>query len=206
VAENGNGKGRTFQKIWFDGAEVRLEWAGPDGSASQAVRWKCKDLPLGKFRDALQAFQPYAVQLLGLPKTWLGCQVRALSMTEKEDGTRGLKVTLVRAIPAARGQNVTIITPHLDSAPEGHTGQMRGYLTSEVRELIDTIEEYAEEYHGGARERQLMIEEDNENARNADEAMAAASRSATRKPRKRGDGTVKKGSFRQTDIEDDGEE
>jgi hypothetical protein len=192
-----NAKGRTFRKIWFDGSEIRLEWAAKDGdTASQTVSWKCQDPPLGKFRDAIQSFKPFATQLLGLPKAWDNCVVRSLTLTDKEDGTRGLNVTLVRAIPAARNQTVPITTPHLETAPDGHTASMRGFLTSEVHELIETIEEYAEEYHGGAREKQLTLA-DSKNADDFDEAAAHAERTSTRRPRAK-----KTGSYKQTDIEE----
>ncbi len=170
-----------FAKIWFDGVTVKLRYERRR-HGNETIAFRDKDAPTPKFKDALQAFRPFATKLLGLD-AWTDAEVRALSLTEKE-GTRGLQVTLVRTITDARNRKVPVTTPHLFAPPAEYEGPGVGFLDDVTMKLIEVMEEQAEAYRNGERGEQTKLALGDENADRVDDRMRAASVASTRKPKK----------------------
>ncbi len=173
-----------FRKIWWDGASVRLEWDEQLPGATDKHVYECAEAPTKAFRDALAAFGPFVVKLLGLPSEWSDCSVRSLSLKVEEKNARGLQVTMMRKIADAKNRPVIITTPYLSEAPEAYNGDGVGYLDDVTLALIEDAELAAALYIDGERGEQTQLPlGDSENSKTANERMAAAEVASTRKPK-----------------------
>lgn len=175
----------NFRKIWCDGATVRLEWDEQLPGATDKHVYECSEAPTKSFRDALSAFAPFVVSLLGLPAEWSDCDVRSLSLkTEEKGNARGLQVTVMRKIADAKNRPVIITTPYLAEAPEEYNGDGVGYLSDVTLALIGEAEDQAAAYRDGERGEQTQLPlGDSENAKAFNDRAAAAEVQSTRKPK-----------------------
>jgi len=170
-----------FSKIWHDATTTRLEWHEDLAGAVDRHEFECTETPTRAFRDALQAFVPFAVGLLSLPAEWADATVRSLSIKDGDDGL-GLQVTIMRKIATAKNRPVVITTPYLSEPPDGYNGDGVGYLNEVTLMLLAEAEVQAELYRDGTRGEQITLPLSN-NAREVDDRMAAAEVASTRKPK-----------------------
>ncbi len=176
-----------YSNIRIQGTSVKLEYEHElDAGGNEAATFNCDDAPAPAFRDALQAFRPFALALLGLNGSWgQSAEVRSVALKSEDGGLRGLNVTIVRKIPGAHNAPVAITTPYMRQLPEEHQGTGEGFLDDVTCKLIAQLEERADEYRDGERGEQLeaFTKKDSENAARVDDEMRAASVASTRKPK-----------------------
>ncbi len=193
-----------FDKIRFDGANVELLYQ--EALESEGKR-DCADHgknPTPAFKSALQAFSGYVAWIHNWPEdTASRIDVRQVTIKRPDDAPRGITVTALLKCPRARNSTSTLNTPYLSEPPANYSGDRSGFLPESTVTLIDELEAQAQEYHNGERGEQTSLPlGDSQNTKNADQKMAEAEVTSTRKPKGRNGKMRGKQSSEPTPISD----
>lgn len=139
-----------FHKIKSTENIAAFEWTEEAGKVKHGHSFESKERPAPELPNALNAFRPYVVDLLGLPEPWSeALTISSISLSEDEDGRRGLIVTAVKKVERAHGNPVVINTPLMRERGESDNAS-NGFFDEDIAELIEAAELAAEDYvvHG----------------------------------------------------------
>jgi len=175
-----------FSKISITKKSVDLSRETKDANgAVEEVHLNSPEYPLSTFRDALQAFAPFVVELLEIPESWRETlTITTLNLSADKNGHRGLIVTAIRPIPKAYDKPLVMNTPLVreggeDPSPDAFV------LSDVVLDLIALAESEATRYANGERVQTELFpkaETKSDNATAFDDRAAAAEVASTRKP------------------------
>lgn len=152
-----------FTKITVNQKHVALEWISRKRTASEAEeihnhQLECPEKPRPEFDQALQAFLPFLLEIIGAPKSWTeNTKVTGVSLKKEEDGRRGIVITATRKCPYGSAP-IALNTPYLREAMEDtETGTQ--YFRPGMADAIDTICEEAQTYLDGERAQGELFED-----------------------------------------------
>jgi len=131
----------TFQKIKWNGSEVKLAWTtgNPFGVEFEHTM-RSKEAPHPELDERFRAFVPHVLKLLELPESYdEKFRVTGLSINTEEDGRCGLVVTCMKGIADANAPLV-INTPHLR---ERMDEEGVGFLPGEMLDCLADVERAA---------------------------------------------------------------
>lgn len=171
-----------FSRISITGKGVELDYVETDGDAKDETTHSNHMPPLGSFTDALQGFVSYVVDLIPfLAPIRDTLTVTTLNLSEDKNGLRGLIVTALTPVENAYNRPLVLNTPLVR---EGGELPLEGafVLSDKVMALIKLTESEARRYKN-KEYGQLVATEPSENTKNANQRMADAEVSSTRKPK-----------------------
>lgn len=152
-----------FSKIKYDGKQVALVWTTKKpkaGGATEEVvhHLTCGEHPVPAFARALQAFVPFVLTTLELPRDYgEGVKVTGLSINEEEkDGRLGLVATCQKKLELTNAP-VIFNTPHLRERLDEEMDA--GFLPSSVVDLIDAASNCAHRYVEGERQQATLFDQ-----------------------------------------------
>lgn len=155
-----------FTKIKVGKEAVELAWTFTDANgATLSTQLTHADKPAPELIEALQAFKPWAMDLIEAPESWLDeSRVSTLSLNEEKTGkTRGLMVSMVRPIPRASGRPLSLTTPHVREEGENTAAGATGVYGDDVVAMIASAEKAAEAYVKGDRAQAEIFPTDSSN-------------------------------------------
>ena len=142
-----------FSKIRVTDDEVKIQWWTRSGDDKVKHELESSNAPLPELRQALQAFAPFILTLLGLPKKY-GEDLDVLSLNGSWHGENqevlGLTVSCKKTIEGSNSPFV-FATPHRREAKDGEEASETA-LNSKWVELFDEAKAEAIRYINGARE------------------------------------------------------
>ena len=132
---------------------VELAWTEKDADGgTKSVEYNCPQKPLADLTDALKAFGPYVVVLIGAPDWLGGLKVNGISLNEEKGNRRGLVVSAILPIERASNRPLVLNTPQMKERGEGQSEDSTGIFEDSILGLIAATEKAATAYFKGERE------------------------------------------------------
>lgn len=173
-----------FTKIAVKKDGVELSWSKIDEhGATITTNMVSPEKPAPELPQALQAFLPFAMDLIGAPDDWSkDAIVTSLSISdEKGTPARGLIVTAIRPIKKASGRPLVLNTPHMRQASGDTPATQTGILSDEIIELIAAAERAAESFVKGDRAQLDVFPADQSDQTKSDDQVGAKREQKKRK-------------------------
>lgn len=159
-----------FRKIHSDGKKVRLNWTTQDGETTIHHSLESDELPPPELDLALNKLSQSAGDLCDMPKNYaVGFRPVAVSIDYKEDGRRGLVVSLRRNVEEANGP-LNIATPRIQELKDEEAG-VSSAVVDDLMDCLDAIEVAATAVAKGARAQTAMFEQPDEEPEPNDEPV-----------------------------------
>jgi hypothetical protein len=175
-----------FSRISITAKGVELDYVETDGDAKDETTHSNHMPPLGSFKDALQGFVSYVVDLIPcLAPISDDLTVTTLNLSEDKNGLRGLIVTALYPVEKAYNRPLVVNTPLVREGGELKLDEAF-VLSEDVLKLIALSESEARRYKNKEYGEVVAAKPDSENTKNATDRMAAAEVASTKKPRGRG--------------------
>ncbi len=181
-----------FSRISITGKGVELDYVETKGEVTNSVTHSCSEPPLGSFKDALQGFASYVVDLIPFfspaGHTEPPLTITTLNLSEDKNGLRGLIVTATWPVERAYNKPLIINTPLVREGGELPLDDAF-VLTPDVMKLIALVEGEATRYRDGEYGTLLGTVNPKEftgltpNMNEIGQRMADAEVSSTRKPK-----------------------
>jgi hypothetical protein len=148
-----------FDKITITDKGVKLHWSSADEPrATHGHEFESTDAPSELFVQAVEAFRPMIVDLLGVPERFVGqnCEIRSFSLSKDDDSHRGIVITLVKKLPKFK-MPMALNLPYLGESTTGKPAS--GFMPDGMLQKIEELETEAEAYlHGSRIQRELTLE------------------------------------------------
>lgn len=191
-----------FSRISVTSKGVELDYVETDGDAKDETTHSSHMPPLGSFKDALQGFTSYVIDLIPLLEpTRETLTVTTINLSEDKNGLRGVIVTATSPVEKAYNKPLVINTPLVREGGELPL-EDAFVLSGEVLEIIGLVESEARRYLDKEYGPPPAAKPASENTKNADQKMAEAEVSSTRKPKGKGGKMRGKGSSEPTPVSD----
>lgn len=139
----------TFQKVKWNGTEVKLVWSTSSLVAEVEHSLRSFQAPHQDFVDAFRAFIPLVLELLELSDEYASdFKVIGFSINTEEDGRLGLVVTCAKQLADANAPLI-LNTPHLRERNDEETTV--GFLPDRWLDALSDVQSAAEAFLEGRR-------------------------------------------------------
>jgi len=152
---------KQITKVKYDGSKVQVAWEEDTPIGKNEFFLKCSDAPRADFSVALQLLKKYVTQIIEIPEEnqnkWIeNLEIRGVSFSWTNN-VMGAVITALKTLEKSNSPLV-INTPHKTAEPYSPGGDVGNLLSEECVDALKDVIFEAEEYIGGKRAQQTMLE------------------------------------------------